>query len=178
MADSLPVLRVGGVPEHFNFVFQIALQRNLFQRAGVDVRWTDIKAGTGALIQAAKSNEQDVIVALTEGLIADIMLGSNLRLISSYVESPLVWAISTGGKQSAINSVEDLKQQTIAVSRFTSGSHLMTCVLAAQRGWKQDDVKYIVKGPSVIQAHHHTPRAGVTALCSLWLIRRLCLTLC
>ena len=138
--------------------FHIALHRNLFHKAGVDVRWTDIKAGTGALINAAKSAEQDVVVALTEGLIADIVLGSNLRLISSYVESPLVWAISTGGKASSINSVQDLQHQTIAVSRFTSGSHLMTCVLAAQRGWRQDDVKYVVKGPSVDV--YHTRTAG------------------
>ena len=147
MADSLPVLRMAGVPEHFNWPFQLAIKRGLFHKAGVDVRWTDIKAGTGALINAAKSNEQDVIVALTEGLVADIVQGSELRLVSSYVESPLVWAISTGGRASAVNGVEDLKGQTIAVSRLTSGSHLMTCVLASQRGWKQDDVQYAVKGP-------------------------------
>lgn len=156
MTDSLPVLRVAGVPEHFNWPFHLALNRNLFHAAGVDVRWTDIKAGTGALINAAKANEQDIVVALTEGLIADIVNGSPLRLISSYVESPLVWAISTGGRPSAVNSVEDLKGQTVAVSRFTSGSHLMTCVLAAQRGWRQDDVKYAVKGPSVAQSTRHS----------------------
>ena len=106
-----------------------------------------MKAGTGALINGAKAGEYDLIVALTEGLIADIALGSNLRLLSSYVDSPLVWAISVGGQQHTYNSIEDLKGATIAVSRFTSGSHLMTCVLASQRGWQQDDVRFVVKGP-------------------------------
>ena len=106
-----------------------------------------MKAGTGALLNGLKAGEFDVICALTEGLLADIALGSNVRIVSSYVDSPLVWAISAGGKQSAINGVEDLKGQTIAVSRFTSGSHLMSCVLASQRGWRQDDLRYVVKGP-------------------------------
>ena len=111
------------------------------------VEWTDVKSGTGALINGAKSGDFDLIVALTEGLIADIALGSNLRLLSSYVDSPLVWAISVGCAQRHYNTIEDLKGATIAVSRFTSGSHLMTCVLAAQRGWRQDDVSFVVKGP-------------------------------
>ena len=41
----------------------------------------------------AKEGKVDVIVALTEGLVADIGKGSHVRLISGYVQSPLTWAI-------------------------------------------------------------------------------------
>jgi hypothetical protein len=47
---SRPVLRVGGVPEHFNYPWHIAQSRGLFDKHGVDVQWTDVKEGTGQLI--------------------------------------------------------------------------------------------------------------------------------
>lgn len=62
------------------------------------------------MIASAKSGEVDVIIALTEGLVADIAQGSDLRLFGTYVQSPLCWAISTG-KSSPFNEVEDLKGQ-------------------------------------------------------------------
>ena len=57
----------------------------------------------------------------------------------------LLQAISTGAS-SPYNEVADLRGQSIGISRFTSGSHLMTCVLASQRGWAQSDIKYVVQG--------------------------------
>jgi len=43
--------------------------------------------------------------------VSDIAPGkSDLRLLGTYVKSPLCWAISTG-KNSTFNSVEDLKGQ-------------------------------------------------------------------
>ena len=150
--------------------FHIALHRNLFHKAGVDVRWTDIKAGTGALITAAKSNRtrrqswhspRDSSQTSSLGSTAAPHIG--LRRVAAGV-GDLVRA----ARRSGVNSVEDLKHQTIAVSRFTSGSHLMTCVLAAQRGWRQDDVKYVVKGPSVVRIR--TQWRTYTGLRVSWLL--------
>jgi len=120
-------------------------QKGLYSKHGVRMEWHEQKLGTGAMLNALKADEVDVIVALTEGLVSDIAQGSDVRLIGTYVESPLCWAISTGPK-SPFNEVADLKGQTIGISRFTSGSHLMSCVLASQRGWQQSDVKYEVLG--------------------------------
>jgi len=44
------------------------------------------------------------------------------------------WAISTGAKR-AVNSVSDLKNGKIGVSRIGSGSYVMGFVLADQQGW-------------------------------------------
>lgn len=85
------------------------------------------KLGTGALLTMLKKGEVDLIVALTEGLVSgtlphsheiisiltvfllsDICQGSDVKLLGTYVESPLCWAI-TSGKDSAINSIEDLR---------------------------------------------------------------------
>lgn len=60
------------------------------------------------MITNLKQGKLDVIVALTEGIVADIARGSDMRILGTYVESPLCWAISCGA-QSPISSVEDLR---------------------------------------------------------------------
>ena len=141
--SEVNILRVGGVPEHFNEPWQIALEKKLFEKQGIEVQWHSIKEGTGAMINKLKSNEVDIIVALTEGLINSIVNGSDIRLIGTYVQSPLLWSISTG-TNSTYNSIEDLKGERFGISRYESGSHLMSCVLASQYGWKQSDLQFVV----------------------------------
>jgi len=141
--DEIPILRVAGVPEHFNEPWQIGLEENLFLKQGINIQWYSVKEGTGAMINKLKSNEVDIIVALTEGLVNDIVSGSDIRLIGTYVQSPLIWSVSTG-KDSIFNSIEDLKGEKFGISRYQSGSHLMSCVLASQYGWKQSDIQFII----------------------------------
>ncbi|CAF2943746.1 unnamed protein product [Rotaria sp. Silwood2] len=141
--NDLPIIRVAGVPEHFNEPWRIGLEKNLFKNEGIDIEWYSVKEGTGSMINKLKSNEVDVIVALTEGLINDIANGSDIRLLGTYVQSPLVWSVSTGAN-SIYNSIEDLKGEKFGISRYQSGSHLMSCVLANQYGWKQSDLEFIV----------------------------------
>jgi hypothetical protein len=66
-------------------------------------------------ITALENGEVDVIIALTEGLVAEIVKGKNLQLFGTYVESPLRWAVSTG-KETPYNSVADLKNQVRCLS--------------------------------------------------------------
>lgn len=152
-AATLPCIRVGGVPEHFNLPWRLACADELFELHGVKVVWRDYELGTGALLSALRSGEIDVIIALTEGLISAISTDclqsssqqSSIRLLGTYVESPLCWAISTGA-ESRIENVEELRYQKIGISRLGSGSHLMSCVLASQRGWQQEDLHYEIEG--------------------------------
>lgn len=141
----MPVIRIGGVPEHFNYPIHMAIERCYFEKHGVEVVWHEIKEGTGAMIKALKEDAVDVIVALTEGLVSDIALGSDLKLIGCYVSSPLCWAVSTGANK-PYNEIGDLQDSTIAISRFTSGSHLMANVMASQRGWDLSKLKFKVVG--------------------------------
>ncbi|CAF1404473.1 unnamed protein product [Adineta ricciae] len=133
-----PIIRVAGVPEHFNEPWIIGIEENLFLNEQIQIEWHSIKEGTGAMINKLKSNEVDLIIALTEGLINEISKGSDIRLIGTYVQSPLTWSVSTG-INSQFHSIEDLKGEIFGISRYQSGSHLMSCVLANQYGWKQDD---------------------------------------
>eukprot|EP00002_Diphylleia_rotans_P034967 TRINITY_DN757_c0_g1_i3.p1 TRINITY_DN757_c0_g1~~TRINITY_DN757_c0_g1_i3.p1 ORF type:complete len:548 (-),score=108.23 TRINITY_DN757_c0_g1_i3:326-1969(-) len=140
--SSKRVIRVGGVPEHFNYAWHMAIEAKLFENKDFEVQFIHYKEGTGAMITALKKGDVDMIIALTEGLVADIAKGSTLRLLGTYVESPLCWAISVGAN-SSYQTVEDLRGQTFGISRYGSGSHLMSFVLASQRGWNpQKDVSF------------------------------------
>lgn len=80
--------------------------------------------------------------ALTDALISGIAKGSKAyKLIGSYVTSPLNWAVVTG-KSSPFNSVPDLKNTTIGISRPGSGSQTMAFVMALQQGWSPTALKF------------------------------------
>lgn len=139
-------IKIGGVPEHFNYLFQLAQEEGLYEKYNVEVEFIIQKCGTGAMIKSLKNNDLDVIIALTEGLTADICNGSDLKIFGTYVNSPLCWAASVG-KNSSLNKISDLKGKCFGVSRYGSGSHLMAYVLAMQNNWNlKQDLKFDVIG--------------------------------
>ncbi|MCD8528764.1 MAG: hypothetical protein LRY27_02025, partial [Chitinophagales bacterium] len=68
-------IRVGGVPEHFNLPWHLAIENNLFANENIEVEWITYKGGTGEMTKALRQNEVDVCVVLTEGIVADIING-------------------------------------------------------------------------------------------------------
>jgi ABC-type nitrate/sulfonate/bicarbonate transport system substrate-binding protein len=61
----------------------------------------------------------DVSVGLTEAFVAGIGKGSDwYKLVGTYVQSPLCWAISTGSKRNDISSTADIRGKTIGISRI------------------------------------------------------------
>ena len=135
------VLRVGGVPEHFNAPWHTAAKAGLFAERGIDVRWTDFPGGTGAMAKALRDGELDVAILLTEGIVADIHRGNPARLVGTYVSSPLTWGIHVAADSPLTDAAQLYSQPAgdggasprFAVSRMTSGSHLMAFVDAQQR---------------------------------------------
>lgn len=89
------------------------------------------------MIQALQSRDIDVGIGLTEGWVAGLGKQgrkAGYKIVGTYVESPLCWALSTGAKRE-VRSVERLRGGKIGVSRIGSGSYVMGFVLADQRGW-------------------------------------------
>ncbi|XWW99346.1 hypothetical protein V2A60_007355 [Cordyceps javanica] len=128
-------LRIGYVPEHFSTPIYFAQKHY-----GLDAVLTPFPSGTGAMITAIRAKEIDIGIGLTEGWIAglgkeDLEGDGGYRLVGTYVDTPLCWAISTGAQRPEITSVESLKGGKIGVSRIGSGSYVMGFVLADQRGW-------------------------------------------
>jgi len=59
------------------------------------------------------------------------------------VSTPLNWAVITG-KESKFQSISDLKDTTLGISRKGSGSQTMAHVMALQQGWPTADLKFQV----------------------------------
>lgn len=141
----MQTIRVGGVPEHFNLAWHLAMENGLFAKEGISIDWKDVSGGTGAMCKALRENELDVAIALTEGIVSDIMNGNDARIVQFYVNSPLVWGIYVKGN-SSINSVDGIAGKRYAVSRYKSGSHLMAYVNANNHNLKIDEKDFVVVG--------------------------------
>lgn len=134
-------IKVGGVPEHFNLPWHLCIEDRNFEESGIDLTWTDFHGGTGEMSEALKNGDIDVAVMLTEGSIKEICDGSPFKIIQTYVKSSLMWGIHVHA-DSDFKKIEDLKNQTAAISRFGSGSHLMTYVHANHQNWNTSKLDF------------------------------------
>lgn len=137
------MIRIGGVPEHFNLPILMAIEKGEFQRHGVDLQWTYYPGGTGAMTLALADGELDMAILLTEGFISAAHNGLSARIVKVYIDSPLVWGIHSGAN-SDTRSIYDSTPKKYAISRFGSGSHLMAMIHAEQRGEKLEDKDFVV----------------------------------
>ena len=124
---------MGGVPEHFNLPWHLAIENKLFEKEGIELEWHTFNGGTGQMTKALRNNEIDVCILLTEGIIADITKGNKSKIISKYLTTPLIWGVYTGAK-SQVNYYGEIYEDQYAISRFGSGSHLMPIVDANAKG--------------------------------------------
>ncbi|KAI9802384.1 MAG: hypothetical protein M1833_001890 [Piccolia ochrophora] len=128
-------LRVGYVPEHFSTPLYFARRYHHLAAS-----LTPFPSGTGHMVEALSAGELDVAIGLTEGWVAALGKAQQesrrpaFRLVGTYVETPLCWAISTGARRQ-FSSVEQLRGAKVGVSRIGSGSHIMSYVLADAHGW-------------------------------------------
>ncbi|KAF1991201.1 hypothetical protein K402DRAFT_400666 [Aulographum hederae CBS 113979] len=126
-------LRIGFVPEHFSTPLHFASTHY-----GLSADLIPYPSGTGHMIQSLKADEIDVGIGLTEGWVAGLGKAKEAeeeapyKIVGTYVETPLCWAISTGSKRD-VREVE--KGMKLGVSRIGSGSYVMGFVLADQKGW-------------------------------------------
>ncbi len=99
-------------------------------------------------MKAVREKSADIVIALTEGIVANILQqndGSDddIIIISPYVVTPLNWAIVTG-VDAPYSSLADLSAGPVGVSRMGSGSHLMAYLLAEREGWDTAHLEFNV----------------------------------
>lgn len=137
-------INIGGVPEHFNLAWYLTLKNGKYKDHGINLRWKDYPGGTGEMCKALKNKEIDLAVVLTEGIIKDIIEGNEVKIIQTFVQSPLIWGIHVAN-QSPYKAIEDLKGKNAAISRYGSGSHLMAYINAQNNHWDlKKDLKFKV----------------------------------
>lgn len=137
--------KIGGVPEHFNLPWRLAIEEGDIAKLGVELHWSDMTGGTGQMIKGLQAGTLDIAVLLTEGITKAILQGLDAKIISVFVASPLHWGIHVP-YHSEIQKVAELDGQTFAISREGSGSHLMSYVKAYQEGWDISKLKFNVVG--------------------------------
>lgn len=136
-------LKIGGVPEHFNYPWYITLKNKEYSKHNINLRWQDYPGGTGQMCKALRNGSVDIAIVLTEGIIKDIADGNPSKIVQTFVQTPLIWGIHVGAK-SKFKTIDDLENATIAISRFGSGSHLMAIVNAYNQGWDIAKLKFKV----------------------------------
>lgn len=137
----MKTVRIIGVPEHFNLPWHLAIEEGAFEDRGIDLVWNDVPEGTGRMCELLKTEEADIAIILTEGIIKSISEGNPVKIAQEYISSPLLWGIHVA-QDSDHTSISDLENAPIAISRMGSGSHLMANVHAQNQGWKVDKLQY------------------------------------
>ena len=137
--------KIGGVPEHFNLPWRLAIEDGDFQKNGIELHWADMSGGTGQMIKGLQSGTLDIAVLLTEGITKAILQGLDATIISVYVTTPLSWGMHVP-YDSQLNSIDDLENKVFAISREGSGSHLMAYVNAFKKKWDLTQLKFTVVG--------------------------------
>ncbi|MGY0426572.1 MAG: substrate-binding domain-containing protein, partial [Polaribacter sp.] len=138
-------LKIGGVPEHFNYPWYLTLKNKKYTKENIYLRWKDYPGGTGEMCKALRNGDLDIALVLTEGIIKDIANGNPSKIVQIFVQTPLVWGIYVGAN-STFKKIKDIEHATIAISRFGSGSHLMAIVNAYNQGWNIETLKFKVVG--------------------------------
>jgi ABC-type nitrate/sulfonate/bicarbonate transport system substrate-binding protein len=142
-ASLAGALRIGGVPEHFNLPWHLAMESGATRECPLD--WRDYTSGTGEMLADLAAGTLDLAVLLTEGAALGIARGLPITAVSLYTRSPLIWGVHTvpGSRFAAI---DDLRGARFAISRTGSGSHLMSLALALQQGWPVAAQRLVVVG--------------------------------
>jgi ABC-type nitrate/sulfonate/bicarbonate transport system substrate-binding protein len=138
-------LKIGGVPEHFNLPWRLAIEEGKFSEIGLQLHWSDMSGGTGQMIRGLETGSIDIAVLLTEGVTKSILQGLDAKILGVYVVSPLKWGIHVPVK-SDIQQPDEVENKVFAISRYGSGSHMMAYVMADQHGWELDQLKFNVIG--------------------------------
>jgi len=136
-------VRIAGVPEHFNLPWHLAIEEGAFAKRGIELEWTDVPEGTGKMAGMLDSGQTDLAVILTEGIVRATSAGTPALIAQEYVASPLLWGIHVAGG-SPYNQESDLEGKTAAISRYGSGSHLMSFVHAREKGWPLEALDFEV----------------------------------
>ncbi|HEU0125005.1 substrate-binding domain-containing protein [Flavobacterium sp.] len=137
----MKTVKIAGVPEHFNLPWHLCIENGEFEEEGIDLKWTNVPEGTGKMCQMLRDGETDLAVILTEGILKDISAGNPSKIVQIYVQSPLIWGIHVDAK-SDFQTLKDLKNKKVAISRVGSGSQLMAYVNASEQGWQADDLEF------------------------------------
>lgn len=128
-------IRVCGVPEHFNRAW-----RALHEQGHIE--WREVPEGTGKMLELLADGHCDLALLLTEGAVTGASRGLPLKIIGTWVSSPLHWGVHVPAASEWQTAI-DIRGRRVAISRYGSGSHLMAGLYARENHWPQP-VDYVL----------------------------------
>ncbi|KAA8643062.1 hypothetical protein EYZ11_008897 [Aspergillus tanneri] len=149
-------IRIGYVPEHYLSPLHLSLRSAALLTVPFTIALVPFPSGTGHMITSLREGEIDLAIGLTEGWVAGLAgkaqaqkdaASGGYKMVGQWVDTPLRWAIVTGREREDIQSVADLKDKRVGISRPGSGSHIMSFVLAQKQGWQPDTLTPVPLGP-------------------------------
>ena len=134
-------IKIGGVPEHFNFPWHKAMEQGKFKSKDIKVVWEDFYGGSGQLIESLANDDINIAIMLTESAIQAIEQNYPFQILQKFVDTPLMWGIHVA-ENSTFTNVDQLRGKKAAISRLGSGSHLMAFVHAKQQNWDLEKLTF------------------------------------
>jgi ABC-type nitrate/sulfonate/bicarbonate transport system substrate-binding protein len=144
---------------------RIALTRRMFAERAPDTELVQLFGGTGDVVRSLGDGAVDVGIGVTEGILAGIAQGAACRIVATFVETPLTWALLVA-PQLSFRTVEDLRGQTFGISQPGGGAHLNLLLLARELGWAEGTDFRIVPLGGLITLLSGLKRGTITAF--LW----------
>lgn len=112
--------------EHYLTPLHLALRSPALQSLPFKVSLIPFPSGTGHMITSLREKEIDIGIGLTEGWVAGLAgkaqaqkdaATGGYKMVGQWVDTPLRWAIVTGRKRDDIQTVADLKDKRVGISR-------------------------------------------------------------
>ncbi len=141
----MSTIKIGGVPEHFNMPWHFMKQKEGLMPEGIDFQWDDYPGGTGDLVKALEDGSLDLATLLTEGAIKGIDSGSSFKILNFFVDSPLIWGVHVPAG-SEYQEMNQIKGKRYAISRYGSGSHLISYLDTKNRKWSTKHLDFVEVG--------------------------------
>ena len=140
--------------------------RGIFNERGLDVELRMVPGGSGAMLTLLDQGEIDIAFTVTDALFAAKSSGRNVKLIGTYIKSPLHWGAFIAGKKfnnnnnnnnnsnnnSSNNKIKEFKSfencikdsNRVGVSRIGSGSHTMAHYTSKLYGKDPKNIEIVV----------------------------------
>lgn len=147
------MIKIGGVPEHFNYPLKKAIQKH------ENISWVDCPGGSGEMKEKLDNKSLDAAIILTEGAVNAFQSNTSLYIVGEYVSSPLRWGIFTHPDNT--NEQELNNQEELLVSRLGSGSHLIPFAQAFFSGEHYSPSIKVIKNLDGALEHFHTHKKGL-----------------
>ena len=124
-----------GADVHFTALY-VARERGLLALDTSPVAWAEYPGGSGDVARALADGRAGIGVALTDSLILARIHGAALRLVGTFVTSPLRWLVLVPVASPA-RGAGDLRGATFGITRAGGGAHTTLRSYAHTMGWQE-----------------------------------------